>query len=147
MKQIHSSIVLAGDPKQLDAVTKSRYAIKLGFKMSFMEHLFNRRLYQRDPETGDFNQKYITQLVKNYRSHSVILHIPNDLFYENKLQVEASSGLLISNMFNVRNMKNKNLFTENTDWFIDSKLLPSQKFPIIFKSVQGFCKKSTEDFR
>lgn len=95
--RINSSIVLAGDPKQLDAVTRSKNAIKLGFKTSFMEHLFNRPLYQRNPETGNYNPKYITQLVKNYRSHSAILHIPNMLFYENKLEAKAPAGLNCKN--------------------------------------------------
>lgn len=81
--------MLAGDPKQLDAVTKSGYAAKLGYKTSFMEQLFERQLYKRNPATGHFNKTYITQLVKNYRSHPAILHIPNILFYDNKLQASA----------------------------------------------------------
>lgn len=91
-REIKSSIVLAGDPKQLDAVTKSGYAGKLGFKTSFMEHLFEKRLYKRNALTGKFNQKYITQLVKNYRSHPAILEIPNKLFYDNKLEAKAPDG-------------------------------------------------------
>lgn len=91
--RIESNIVLAGDPKQLDAVTKSSNAMKLGFKKSFMEHLFERRLYKRHPITGEYNQKYITQLVKNYRSHSAILHVPNYMFYERTLEAMAPKGL------------------------------------------------------
>lgn len=93
--QIESKIILAGDPKQLDAVTKSLNAVKLGYKTSFMEHLFNRRLYTRNTTTGKYNQKFITQLVKNYRSHSDILSVPNNLFYENKLVAKAPKGNLI----------------------------------------------------
>lgn len=78
---------------QLDAVTKSVYASKLGFKVSIMEQLMKQQLYKRDPRTGEYNQNYITQLVKNYRSHSAILHTANNLFYENKLQVKATKGL------------------------------------------------------
>lgn len=85
--------MLAGDPKQLDAVTKSNYAIQLGFKTSFMERLFDKRLYKRDAATDRYNPKYITQLVKNYRSHPAILHIPNLLFYDNKLEAKAAKGL------------------------------------------------------
>lgn len=88
--------MLAGDPMQLDAVTKSLSAIKLGYKTSFMEQLFNRRLYKRNTATGEYNQKFITQLVKNYRSHSKILNVPNILFYENKLVAMASKGNLNS---------------------------------------------------
>ncbi|XP_055303315.1 helicase MOV-10-like [Sitodiplosis mosellana] len=117
--QVHSSVVLAGDPKQLDAVTKSENAVKLGFKTSFLEQLFNRKLYERNPLTGQYNRRYITQLVKNYRSHPAILAIPNALFYENKLEAKAS--------------------LDTTNWFIGSKLLPCKSFPIIFKSVQGLC--------
>lgn len=91
-QSVNASIILAGDPKQLDAVTKSRNASKLGFSTSLMEHLFNRPLYMRNPMTDRFNPKYITQLVKNYRSHPAILHIPNVLFYDNKLEAKASAG-------------------------------------------------------
>lgn len=83
---------MAGDPKQLDAVTKSDYATKFGYNTSLMERLYGKPLYKRNPTTGNYNQMYITQLVKNYRSHSAILHIPNVLFYENKLEAMASSG-------------------------------------------------------
>lgn len=90
--KMHSSVVLAGDPKQLDAVTKSDYARQLGFNTSLMERLFEKQLYKRDSTTQQFNPKYITQLVKNYRSHPAILSIPNQLFYDNKLQAKASKG-------------------------------------------------------
>lgn len=84
--------MLAGDPKQLDAVTKSTYAAKLGYKISFMEQLLTRNFYNRNSRTGEYNQNYITQLVKNYRSHSAILSAANMLFYDNKLQVRAPKG-------------------------------------------------------
>lgn len=42
--QIHSRVILAGDPKQLDAVVKSKFAIQLGFKTSFMEFLFKKKM-------------------------------------------------------------------------------------------------------
>lgn len=89
---VQSSIVLAGDPKQLDAVTKSDQAAALGFKISLLEQLCLRPLYQRDPVTKKFNSQYITQLVKNYRSHETILHMPSKLFYESTLQPKAASG-------------------------------------------------------
>lgn len=90
--KINSSIILAGDPKQLDAVTKSTFAADLGFKISLMEQLFKKRRYMRDPTTGEYDARYITQLVKNYRSHSAILEIPNRLYYENKLVAMAPTG-------------------------------------------------------
>lgn len=57
-----------------------------------MEQLFEKRLYKRNPATGEYNKKYIMQLVKNYRSHPAILDIPNKLFYDGKLEAKAPAG-------------------------------------------------------
>lgn len=93
MSKIHASIILAGDPKQLDAVTKSEKAKELGFRTSFLEHLCERKLYKRNDKTNRFNEIYITQLVRNYRSHPVILKLSNELFYDNTLIPMASEGI------------------------------------------------------
>lgn len=90
--KIKSSIVLAGDPKQLEAVVNSKHAIKLGCKKSFMAYLFEKPRYQRNEVTGKYDSTYIVQLTKNYRSHSDILRIPNDLFYGGRLEAKASAG-------------------------------------------------------
>lgn len=121
--KVNANIVLAGDPKQLDAVTKSEWANKLGLSISWLEQLFNFPLYKRNASTGDFNSKYITQLVKNYRSHPAILHISNKLFYDGKLDARAEPKTIN----------------------IDSQLNPN--FPIIFKSIQGTCEKDDNDTR
>lgn len=118
---------MAGDPKQLDAVTISRNAEDLGYRTSLLEHLCKLPLYQRDEKTKKYNNNYITQLVKNYRSHPAILKIPNERFYENTLKTYAAKSI--------------------TDWYIDSKFLPSKKFPIVFKSVQGVCQQTAPDKR
>lgn len=65
----------------------------LKFNTSLMEHLLTKKVYQRNVETGKFNSNVMTQLVKNYRSHPAILHIPNELFYEGKLEPKAREGL------------------------------------------------------
>lgn len=118
--EVHANIVLVGDPKQLDAVTKSEWATKLGFSVSWLEQLFKCPLYQRDAGLGTFNSDYVTQLVKNYRSHPSILHVPNQLFYDGFLDAKASPFVVdLSGTF--------------------PELNP--KFPIIFQSVQGLCDK------
>lgn len=89
-REIHAKIVLAGDPKQLDAVTRSDAAKQMGFNTSWMERLCDSSLYQR--KNGKFNELYITQLVKNYRSHPEILRISNELFYEGVLEPCAKDG-------------------------------------------------------
>lgn len=96
-RKILANIVVAGDPYQLDAVTKSEHAIKLGFRTSFMEHLCDRELYKCDPVTKKFCKTYITQLIRNYRSHESILKIPNELFYNGTLLAKASDGKFMDN--------------------------------------------------
>lgn len=91
-REIHAKIVLAGDPKQLDAVTKSECAKSLGYNISWLERLCSTNLYSRNASTGQFNEMFITQLVKNYRSHPYILRVSNELFYENKLEAYAPEG-------------------------------------------------------
>lgn len=91
-REIHAKIILAGDPKQLDAVTRSHKAKRLGYNTSWLEQLCITNLYSRNATTGQFNPMYITQLVKNYRSHPAILSIPNELFYEKKLEALAAKS-------------------------------------------------------
>lgn len=90
---IHTKIVLSGDPKQLDAICKSTVTTKLGYNISLMQRLFELPLYTPG-EAKKFNSKYITQLVKNYRSHIAILCIANALFYNNSLISQAPKGKL-----------------------------------------------------
>ncbi|XP_037051434.1 putative helicase mov-10-B.1 [Bradysia coprophila] len=117
--KVHANIVLIGDPKQLDAVTRSDWSTQLGFKTSWFERLFDMALYQRHPESGQFNANYITQLTRNYRSHAAILRIPNEIFYDNSLEAVTEPGLIN----------------------LDVHGLQSKNFPIIFQSVHGFCNK------
>ncbi|XP_031638656.1 putative helicase mov-10-B.1 isoform X2 [Contarinia nasturtii] len=125
LKQIHAKIVVAGDPKQLDAVVMSEKAKSLGYSTSWLEHLCNTDLYSPHTVTGQYNETYITQLVKNYRSHPHILRVSNELYYNNKLEPFAANDI--------------------TSWYINSKFLPSKHFPIKFLSVQGKCQKSVEN--
>lgn len=148
-KKVHAKIILAGDPKQLDAVTRSPRAKQLGFQTSWLEQLCSTNLYSRNATTNKFNECYITQLVKNYRSHPQILSIPNELFYENKLQpiaAESNSSIafIIHCIFITEFSFCSFDFAEDTNWYINSKYLPSKQFPIVFRSVQGNCQQSIE---
>lgn len=156
--KIHSSIVLAGDPKQLSAVTISTYAEKFGLKTSYMERLFNLPVYSRI--SGKFDPQFITQLTKNYRSHEAILHTPNELFYNNSLVAKADRGnfnfnYLAEFMFRVLNTSiqfyhhdnnHNTLFIAVKDTFIGKEFLPNKSFPILFDSIGGKCEKSNGSF-
>lgn len=144
-KEIHARIVLAGDPKQLDAVTRSDIAKKMGYNTSWLEQLCKTNLFSRNPKTGKFNETYITQLVKNYRSHPHILSVPNELFYENKLEPNAAESMLNYCLCRFQPTY-RIIFTDQINWYInrESRFLPSKHFPMLFKSVQGTCARSIE---
>lgn len=92
--EVKAKIVLAGDPNQLDAVTKSRYATDLGYGTSFMEYLMNtKKCYSHHPVSKQRHPKFINVLTKNYRSHSGILAIPNQLFYGGVLEAKGNPGM------------------------------------------------------
>lgn len=147
-ERVHANIVLIGDPKQLDAVTKSKWSTEMGFKTSLFERLFNLPLYQRDALTGKYNRRYITQLVQNYRSHRFILKIPNELFYENSLQAMASPGELnFMKMKNYSWIRNDFIFDSTELITLELEGLLSKNFPIIFKSVHGTCMRPENETR
>lgn len=72
--EIHAEIVLAGDTKQLGAVAKSDVGRELGYTVSWMEKLCEYKLYKKQP-AGNFNMRYITQLVENYAKEGKIYHL------------------------------------------------------------------------
>uniref|UniRef100_A0A8C7NET0 RNA helicase n=1 Tax=Oncorhynchus mykiss TaxID=8022 RepID=A0A8C7NET0_ONCMY len=83
-------LVLAGDPQQLGPILRSPLAMQYGMGISLLERLMkDNPLYQKDGEFGHFDSRFVTKLLRNYRSHPAILKIPNELFYEKELQVFA----------------------------------------------------------
>lgn len=90
---LNSRLILSGDPKQLGAVMKSKYAGKLGYHQSYMEYLRNTHFcYHQDDETGRYNSDHIVQLVENYRTHRAILNVASKLFYNDQLEAMANKG-------------------------------------------------------
>ncbi|XP_040007922.1 putative helicase mov-10-B.2 [Xiphias gladius] len=109
-------VVLAGDPKQLGPILQSPFALKYGMGVSLLERMMNDfSLYQKDE--GVFNNRFVTKLLRNYRSHPAILEIPNELFYERELLYHAD-----------KKMRNSCCNWEH---------LPERDFPLIFHGVSG----------
>lgn len=71
-----------------------------------------QRRYRRNPE---YDSKYVTQLLDNFRSHSAILHFSNAQFYESRLRAKASP--------------------EEVNVACNWNLLPKKGFPVIFHSI------------
>ncbi|XP_077079164.1 putative helicase mov-10-B.2 isoform X4 [Siphateles boraxobius] len=109
-------LVLAGDPKQLGPILRSPLAINYGFDVSLLERLMTQNdLYKKDDI--EFDKRYVTKLLLNYRSHPSILKVPNELFYDGELK--ACANEISSNQY--------------CTW----EYLPKRGFPVIFHGVPG----------
>ena len=113
-------VVLAGDPQQLGPIVCSEMAKKFGLDTSLLERLVKRDIYRRrDPSGGGalYDERVVTKLVRNYRSHPVILQLPNEMFYDGDLIAAADPV--------------RSHILERWEH------LQKQKFPIIFHGVEG----------
>eukprot|EP00038_Savillea_parva_P009873 m.186395 g.186395 ORF g.186395 m.186395 type:complete len:464 (+) comp16756_c0_seq1:295-1686(+) len=116
----HGQLVLAGDPKQLGPIIHGDMCKRLGLEMSLLERLFHRIVYQRRLDKDDvnaFDPRVLTKLIRNYRSHEDILHIPSQLFYDGALMPLADVPYR----------------TSMVNW----THLPTRGVPLIFHAVTG----------
>ncbi|KAL5770739.1 hypothetical protein ACOSP7_014893 [Xanthoceras sorbifolium] len=104
-------VVLAGDPKQLGPVVYSRDAEALGLGRTYLERLFESEFYR------DEDERFVTKLVRNYRSHPAILDLPSKLFYKGELLAckEDTSSSICANV----------------------DFLANKEFPVLFFGIQG----------
>ncbi len=117
MKSPNSQLILAGDPKQLGPITTSKICASYGLDVSLLERLSQRSVYQRNQENNLFPHDLLTKLVRNYRSHPILLKLPNEMFYEGDL--ESSGDMMVTHSM--------------AKW----EHLPKSGFPILFHSIQG----------
>ena len=76
MRRRDGSWVLAGDPHQLGPVIQADVALKMGLERSLLARLMTDfDIYKPDPETGEYDSRYVTKLVRNFRSHATILEV------------------------------------------------------------------------
>lgn len=112
-----TQLILAGDPKQLGPIVTSPLAQKYKLDVSLLERLMTTMpIYQRQ-SNSKYDQRVITKLLKNYRSHPVILKVVNDLFYDEELQVGADM--------------------QTVSQFCKWETLPKKNFPLLMHSVVG----------
>ncbi|XP_050372396.1 probable RNA helicase SDE3 isoform X2 [Argentina anserina] len=103
-------VVLAGDPMQLGPIINSQRAEDYCLGISYLERMFDCEFYRHE------DNSYVTKLVRNYRCHPDILHLPNELFYGGELL--ACKGESVS-------------ITARLDF------LPNKDFPVAFFGIQG----------
>ncbi|GAA5820987.1 hypothetical protein JCM11251_001910 [Rhodosporidiobolus azoricus] len=86
-----TSVILAGDPKQLGPVVRSPVSSTYGLGDSLLDRLMSH------PDWLDTNhlKRGVTyaKLIFNYRNHRSILALPNELFYENELVSHAQASV------------------------------------------------------
>ncbi|KAI3357707.1 hypothetical protein L3Q82_016115 [Scortum barcoo] len=117
LKPQRCQVVLAGDPKQLGPIITSQKAEKHGMGVSLLERLMSEVNIYQSHENYGFNNRFVTKLLRNYRSHPAILKIPNELFYESQLQPYACR--------------------EQCGTYCRWEQLPKKGFPLIFHGVAG----------
>ncbi|XP_063688478.1 helicase MOV-10-like [Bolinopsis microptera] len=113
--------ILAGDPYQLGPVIKNGQCEDLGLSMSLLERYMSCDVYERKEQFRDnsfYDPILLTKLIRNYRSHSELLIVPSQLFYDNELEPFAPHSL-------VNRVVNMDLS------------LPNPKVPFIFHGVVG----------
>lgn len=91
-------LVLCGDPNQLGPIVTSEEARTGELNVSLLERLFERPLYTAKKGNSLALMPSLapsTNLVKNYRSHPVILMPPSAIFYNDTLQPFAKNGTVV----------------------------------------------------
>lgn len=83
--------------------------------------------YQRNVITKGYSARMLTQLVKNFRSHPLIINISNELFY---------NGDLVACAPRVK-----------THRYLGWWKLPARNVPIIFDSTEGYATKDANSTR
>ncbi|XP_022652559.1 putative helicase MOV-10 isoform X2 [Varroa destructor] len=109
-------LVLSGDHMQLGPIIRSPIARMYAFGRSLLERLMDTSPYRRQKNNA-FNPIFLTKLVKNFRSHEILLHLPNKLFYDDELKAHGDRSF--------------------THAMINYKELPELGVPLIFHGVSG----------
>ncbi|KAF8804411.1 P-loop containing nucleoside triphosphate hydrolase protein [Phlegmacium glaucopus] len=95
-------LALCGDINQLGPIVISEVARTAELEISLLERLFERPLYSNHTQIDQEVALYLcqhglpfTNLVKNYRSHPVILMPPSAIFYNDTLLPFAQNGKIL----------------------------------------------------
>ncbi|GAB5032169.1 rna helicase [Nannochloropsis oceanica] len=107
-----TGVVLAGDPKQLGAITRNPLVQELGLAQSLQERLMETRAVYSVPHTAAASTaaanedggeggrsghgRCLLMLFRNYRSHQAIIEVPSRLFYSQTLEQHGDESLINS---------------------------------------------------
>lgn len=123
--QIGGQLILAGDPKQLGPVcsktTERVYKSqqkgseetldeRIGLGVSLLERLMETCSIYKKTVDGSYDQRYVTMLKYNYRSHPTILQLSNALYYDNKLEYKCSKKVRFDPLISIENFGSPLIF-------------------------------------
>ncbi|CAG9802335.1 unnamed protein product [Chironomus riparius] len=137
--------ILSGDPKQLGPIAITIFAKSFNFSVSMIERLLLTDHYYAKaygPDKNDYDSKFVTKLIINYRSHPSVLKVYNDIFYDGELEgavngtdsietlflstmedllwknVNTKCGIIFVNVINGQNKK----IQDSCSWFNDEEI-------------------------
>lgn len=107
--KINARIVMCGDPKQLGPIVRSKICRDMNFSMknmgkkvvalihelifiadvSMFQRLCLSEPYQKDSHKN-YNPRLISKLKNNYRSHRLLVNMPNRLFYNTEMKTSTN---------------------------------------------------------
>ncbi|XP_045460223.1 putative helicase mov-10-B.1 [Harmonia axyridis] len=83
----HGTLVLSGDPNQLQPIVNSRTAKQYGLDVSLLQRLMDTQTIYKSEDS-----RFITMLKLNHRNHPLIIGISNKLFYGNKIDCVSEAA-------------------------------------------------------
>lgn len=92
------------------------------------QRLYFNDLYRKDTITREYNQRYISKLKNNYRSHPSLVAVPNKLFYNHEIRSSANPGKFVRSRF----------FICSTNWVDESsqyRRTPCTVKTIVFREI------------
>lgn len=87
-----SSLIIAGDNKQLGPIVKSKRAEEFKLGVSLMDRLLMRECYRVNTDTGDYDRSVQTRLRMNFRSHPAIVKLYSGMYYNHNLEAKVNIG-------------------------------------------------------
>ncbi|KAG4073853.1 hypothetical protein HA402_014058 [Bradysia odoriphaga] len=121
---INANVVLTGDPLQLGPIMRSNILKRTELNQSMFLRLYNSETYQKNSRTREYNQRFISKLKNNYRSHPMLVAVPNQLFYNQEIRSSANPA--------------------HYKWYSEMDFLPKRGFPILFENIEGNPEKMVE---
>ena len=136
-----TTVVLAGDPRQLGPTVRCAEAKAAGLGLSMMERLLALPAYK---EAGAFDEAHpVVVLRRNYRAHEALLALPSRLFYNDALIAAAPRSVTHSMVGWAPLLPPR--FCHDDAWGVPCVELPSEApAPMLLWGVEGVLRRDID---